>query len=178
MIADKGHTNWPLVVGGSIVALLLLVAVCLGALWVGARLGQTRDRALQVSCEANLRQLGLGQQMYCQDYGSRFAPAGHWCDAIYPYVLNANVYVCPGAPGRPCGYSLNSAVDRLDLAKVQTPAGLVAAFDGGGSWNSVGGVGQVDYRHLDGANVLFADSHVRALDPQAFGSIWKGGGGP
>ncbi len=83
---------------------------------------QAREKARQVSCLSNLRQLGLGFGQYVQDNDERlpgtaiYNPGrgcfkyGHWVPAgwirldpvwtvtegaIYPYVKNEGVYYCP-----------------------------------------------------------------------------------
>src|SRR5207302_8702194 len=77
---------------------------------------QARAKARQAACLSNMRQLGTGLTMYAQDYdetlplndyiGNGLAPligwrdprAGDsWCSGIYPYVKNAQIYVCPEA---------------------------------------------------------------------------------
>src|SRR5437773_5547224 len=77
---------------------------------------QARAKARQAACLSNMKQLGTGLMMYAQDYdetlplndyiGNGLAPlpcwldpsAGvSWCSGIYPYVSNAQVYVCPEA---------------------------------------------------------------------------------
>jgi prepilin-type N-terminal cleavage/methylation domain-containing protein/prepilin-type processing-associated H-X9-DG protein len=74
---------------------------------------QAREKARQASCISNLKQLTLGFMMYSQDYDEAFptwdwsvnynggtgTPNNNgtslWCNAIFPYVKNAQVYSCP-----------------------------------------------------------------------------------
>src|ERR1051326_8868417 len=76
---------------------------------------QARAKARQTSCLSNIKQLAMGFQMYVQDYDERFPQwkwdlnykdaggAGStpnnatslWWNAIYPYVKNTQIYVCP-----------------------------------------------------------------------------------
>src|SRR3981189_980323 len=76
---------------------------------------QARAKARQTSCLSNVKQLTLGMVMYCQDYDEQFPrykwdlnysgasganstpnnATSLWWNAIYPYVKNAQVYVCP-----------------------------------------------------------------------------------
>jgi len=78
---------------------------------------QAREKARQASCLSNIKQLTLGWIMYAQDYDEQFpqwnwgenykaswggsgskSPNNAttlWCNAIYPYVKNAQVYNCP-----------------------------------------------------------------------------------
>ena len=69
---------------------------------------QAREKARQTSCLSNLKQLGLGMNMYAQDYegalmqtswelGS-FKAKVHWSYLVQPYVKNERVFVCPSDP--------------------------------------------------------------------------------
>jgi prepilin-type N-terminal cleavage/methylation domain-containing protein/prepilin-type processing-associated H-X9-DG protein len=74
---------------------------------------QAREKARSATCLSNLKQLTLGWVMYAQDYDEQFpqwlwavnyvngtgTPKNNattlWCNAIFPYVKNAQVYSCP-----------------------------------------------------------------------------------
>jgi len=69
---------------------------------------QAREKARQTTCSSNLRQLGMGIQMYHQDYDEKYPywnwgaqdnANGHvsslWHVAIFPYIKNTGVYTCP-----------------------------------------------------------------------------------
>lgn len=70
---------------------------------------QAREKARQASCLSNIKQLTLGWVQYSQDYDESFPQwlwannysAGTnnattlWCNAIFPYVKNVQVYQCP-----------------------------------------------------------------------------------
>lgn len=72
-------------------------------------LGNAREKARQASCLSNLKQLALAMLMYVDDWGGNFPnmaiplPAGDppgndptWSvEAIFPYVGNDKVYICP-----------------------------------------------------------------------------------
>src|SRR5689334_23916214 len=61
---------------------------------------QAREKARQISCVSNMRQIGLGLRMYSQDYDEIFphlrlgpGDAGAtWRNAIYPYVKNVGIF--------------------------------------------------------------------------------------
>ncbi len=73
---------------------------------------QARAKARQITCTSNLRQIGLGLNLYIEDsdeampcsyYGSFSAPSDaaanyKWMDAIYPYVKSAQIFDCPDDP--------------------------------------------------------------------------------
>ncbi len=172
MTADKDHTNWPLVVGSTI-GLLLLVAVCVGALWLGMRMGRGREEARRQSCLGNLKSIAIRELMYAQDYGDRTVPADHWCDRSIDYITNTQILCCPSG-GAPCAYDLNRAMGDRRLGAVENPASVPFVFDGSRGWNGVGGETTVVYRHLDCACIGFADGHAAWLTPQeVVASSWS-----
>jgi prepilin-type N-terminal cleavage/methylation domain-containing protein len=74
---------------------------------------QAREKARQTMCVSNMKQIGLGVQMYAQDYDEKM-PYNYgylwdekgkqipgtllwWQDLVRPYVKNEQVYTCPSA---------------------------------------------------------------------------------
>jgi prepilin-type processing-associated H-X9-DG protein len=71
---------------------------------------QARERARQVACVSNMRQLSLAVSMYAQDYDDTLPPSTNyglpngvsekvWCSLIQPYVKNTGIFLCPSANG-------------------------------------------------------------------------------
>ena len=77
---------------------------------------QARERARQISCLSNLKQIGLGIKMYVQDYDEAYpsiikpefdggcAPRlgwfnanGGWATLVYPYTKNGDIFHCPSS---------------------------------------------------------------------------------
>jgi len=93
--------------GFTLIELLVVVAIIaiLSAILFPV-FAKAREKARQTSCLSNLKQLGLGLQMYVSDYESypmmsspsSFSPRQRWADYLYPYVKNPQVFLCPSAP--------------------------------------------------------------------------------
>lgn len=95
---NKGFTLIELLV---VIAIIAILAAILFPVFAKAR-----EKARQITCASNLKQLGLGYIQYYQDYDEQF-PVGQaggcpwpktgigWAGAIYPYVKSAGVYSCP-----------------------------------------------------------------------------------
>ena len=121
--------------------------------------------------------------------GEKHKPFG-WADAIFVYVPDATVYQCPSEEKTAVtkdptqsGYTdywYNTNLSKLKLEKLVSPTQTILSGDGNdGSENtdarySLNALPQAwrdtenspARRHLDTANYLFADSHVKSIKPQ------------
>jgi prepilin-type N-terminal cleavage/methylation domain-containing protein/prepilin-type processing-associated H-X9-DG protein len=111
--------------GFTLIELLVVIAILAAILFpVFAR---AREKARQTSCQSNLRQIGLGIQMYQNDYDGTVMPARYgampnmvcWTQIVYPYLNNDQIFICPSqsmpvatahSGGYPKGYGLNYEV--------------------------------------------------------------------
>lgn len=108
LLASRGNraSRYPYMGSGAgftLIELLVVIAIiAILAAILFPVFAQAREKARQVSCLSNCKQLGLGYMMYTQDYDETFAFAERWGGAgqgwggrIYPYVKNRAVYTCP-----------------------------------------------------------------------------------
>lgn len=66
---------------------------------------QAREKARQISCASNQRQLGTAILMYAQDYEERLPLAAYpvgvsfvtWHDLLDPYTRNRQIWLCPSS---------------------------------------------------------------------------------
>ncbi|MEO7719292.1 MAG: DUF1559 domain-containing protein [Capsulimonas sp.] len=115
----KGFTLIELLV---VIAIIAILAAILFPVFAKAR-----EKARQISCVSNEKQLGLGFMQYSQDNDEHYPVGfgnqrgGGWAGPIYPYVKSTGVYKCPDDPTTPdnsvtparvpvsYGYNLNIA---------------------------------------------------------------------
>ncbi len=114
-----------------VIAIIAILAAILFPVFAAAR-----EKARQIACLSNEKQIGLAFMQYDQDNDERF-PAGAnnvsggntwgigWAGEIYPYLKSTAVYTCPddgqtpvarNASGTdvPVSYALNMAITRTD----------------------------------------------------------------
>ena len=85
-----------------VVAIIAILAAILFPVF-----GRARENARRASCQSNMKQIGLGLQMYIQDYDGRVpicndnsTPTaddddGYWWVTLYKYTKNDQIFVCP-----------------------------------------------------------------------------------
>src|SRR5689334_18338275 len=70
-----------------VIAIIAILAAILLPVFASAR-----EMARRTVCMSNLRQIGLAEQMYKQDYGE-FSP--HLSDVEHAYVRDTRIFLCP-----------------------------------------------------------------------------------
>lgn len=166
---------------------------------------KAREKARTASCMSNLKQLGVAITMYVSDCDTvypkyeevdKWQPRGGWMLAIYSYVKNPQLYICP-SDDDPYTNGLSGAVvpqisymgSQYSIASYAEPPVpkcetdldpsselmLLGEANAGGSIrqgdiNGTGIVGSVNERvelnHNGGFNVLYVDGHVKWLSYQ------------
>ncbi|MFP3903341.1 MAG: DUF1559 domain-containing protein [Armatimonadota bacterium] len=105
-VSRRGFTLIELLV---VIAIIAILAAILFPVFARAR-----EKARQTSCLSNVKQIGLGWQMYIQDYDETVPPyyipnsergpelpdlgsstTLYWQDLIHPYIKNFQIWVCP-----------------------------------------------------------------------------------
>jgi prepilin-type N-terminal cleavage/methylation domain-containing protein/prepilin-type processing-associated H-X9-DG protein len=134
--------------GFTLIELLVVIAIiAILAAILFPVFAQAREAARKTQCLSNLKQMGLGIQMYAQDYdeqlpqGSRVIEgnAWRWLHQTYPYVKNAGIYKCPSNPlapwdpalyGNSGTYGYNAYfLNNESLASINKPTETLAVLD-------------------------------------------------
>ena len=136
------------------------------------------------SCRSNLKQIGLGFLMYAQDYNEKFpavAASGGWGNAVQPYIKTWYVFHCPSSQSKGAeqttDYFLNARLSGVKQTKIEALELSILIADGRGGQPLNYSLSQLPdawrkdekspaWRHLDMANYLFADGHVKPLKPK------------
>ena len=92
MKRSQGFTLIELLV---VIAIIAIIAAILFPVFAKAR-----DKARQIACVSNMKQLGLAIMQYTQDSDETLPPrtntdSGCWKNYIQPYIKSADAFICP-----------------------------------------------------------------------------------
>lgn len=155
---------------GIIVSGVFLLMVPVMAAMLLPALGAAKQRAMQISCMSNEKQLALGLILYSSDH-TNYPPAATWCEAIKSTVGSDRVFKCPSAdPSSRCDYAFNAKLDGLDASKINPQT--VVIFESDSGWDAHGGPELLASRHRAKSSVVaFADGHVELVTEGRFNSL-------
>jgi len=201
--------------GFTLIELLVVIAIiAILAAILFPVFARAREKARQTSCLSNMKQMGLAMLMYAQDYDETFTPMGTmprpttpvvpgdtvfnyhptynyfncWSNAIYPYISNVQVYLCPSttyncykvAYGLPA-YGANPAGGYVTMfanyvvgpaqGDIKRPAQILMVTEKGGGGGCQYLLSTQYYAcrrsHNDGGNIAFFDGHAKWLKFEA-----------
>jgi len=182
--------------GFTLIELLVVIAIiAILASILFPVFARARAKARQTSCQSNMRQIALSILMYAQDYDSTMvfysteSQSYYWFHAVYPYVQDWQIFVCPEETLLNIGYGISYphiawVGGGAALAGIQRPASVMLLTDTEGEdasrrqfqlniaycpicfpVGSIAGAPQngipVEGRHSEGVNVAFCDGHIK-----------------
>jgi prepilin-type processing-associated H-X9-DG protein len=163
-----------LALAGTILSGIFLFMIPIFAAMMLPALAAAKQKAQEINCVNNEKQLALAVRIYSGDNKDMFPPAATWCDAIKTYAGNGNerVFKCPAANSSSrCDYAFNARLGGLDENKINPQTVMIFESDGG--WNANGGselmIGKA--RHARMFVVAFADGSVRQLPQSQVGTL-------
>lgn len=130
--------------GFTLIELLVVIAIiAILAAILFPVFAKAREKARQISCLSNEKQIMLGLMQYTQDNDEQY-PKGKtgygvgWASLVYPYVKSTQVFKCPDDPtgtatglegfgetDYPISYALNPNIGNANLAALNAPASTV-----------------------------------------------------
>jgi len=154
---------------GLFVAVSMIVVLAAILFPVFAR---AREKAAQVSCLSNLKQVTLGCSMYAADWDGRLPSRQHWAESTYAYVLNRDLYRCPAEPKLGIGYEYAPYLSGSPWAQVRWPERTLLLWDAREDNLSMGRMVPA-FRHGRGINAAYADGHCRWLSRPEFEELLR-----
>jgi len=150
--------------GFTLIELLVVIAIiAILAAILFPVFAQAREKARQISCLSNLKQLGLADMQYVQDNDERFQSTDNWgqgwAEIMYPYVKSKAAYTCPDdshtalyawAPDKVSYVGNNQLFDSsntanpaigANIATMAAPSTTVLLYEGSDTWNGYQGPG-------------------------------------
>jgi hypothetical protein len=168
-------TGQGIALAGIIISALFLLMIPIGSAMFIPALAHARNRALEMRCMINTRQLGLATIMYAGTY-TNLPAASNWCDDLIKsgFVTSTNVFLCPASTNDSCGYAFNTNLSGMNPSKINPRTVLIFESDGG--WNASGGPELMlsEPRHEHMFEVVFVDGHAEAVTEARTNQLrWK-----
>jgi prepilin-type processing-associated H-X9-DG protein len=165
-----------LALAGTIVSGIFLLLIPVLAAMMLPALAAAHDKAREINCMNNEKQLAMAVIIYSNDHTNHFPPAATWCDAIKASAGSEQVFRCTAANStNRCDYAFNAKLDGFDESKINPQnAQTVMIFESDGGWNANGGpeLLPAKARHLRKFYVVaFVDGHVEAVNQSRLNTL-------
>jgi prepilin-type N-terminal cleavage/methylation domain-containing protein len=155
---NRNHKGFTLIELLVVIAIIAILAAILFPVFARAR-----EKARQMTCTSNQRQITASIMMYCQDYGETMPVSTTvWKDI----EVDPGVLICPTAgKTQNIGYGYNSYLSNGAIGDVVDPTKAVVTMDCSATAGSTGGAlvdfnTDVNARHSGGVVYSCIDGHV------------------
>jgi prepilin-type N-terminal cleavage/methylation domain-containing protein/prepilin-type processing-associated H-X9-DG protein len=161
---------------------------------------QAREKARAAACLSNMKQIGLAEMQYVQDYDETYSGAFkqvstsgstvrvHWPQLIQPYAKNYGIFTCPNLRGHMQNDDLGSAANRAvnpDIARGcpnQNPCGvdysyncIITANNGCNPCKGIGAPSANDAEGAPSAMVTSPADTILITEARNQDNLWDGG---
>jgi len=183
----RGRAGFTLIELLVVITIIAILAAILFPVFAKAR-----EKARQITCTSNMKQMGLAYFQYVSDYDQTYPPVPNWKSQLQPYIKTTKINVCPSRPDLPWyygqGYNIGCSapfvqglpmqseavivspsakimVVEWDRCNAGPPCGPTGLLSGGAT--SYWAVTRI---HNGGSNVLYCDGHTKWRKPDEYHS--------
>ena len=174
-----------------IAVILAIFATLAALLWPALKNfgGTPYPNKYRAQCASNLKRIGIAFAGYARDYDDKLPPlikvSSLENEPLFPYADSAEgVFQCPATNGNGAtstDYFVNARLAGADKTKIANPNAsidfVILGGDGADNQNAFSHLSQLPgawrkdasspaLRHLNGANYLFIDGHVKSFNPE------------
>jgi len=153
-----------LAIAGIVVSgIMLIMSLPIMAALLLPALAKAKNRAQNVNCANNARQVALAVRLYADENDGKCPPAINWCDAIVNNLPGPGTLRCPQRRGEQSGFAFNAKLAGKILSSI--PPDTVLIFESDAGWNATGGADAVVSLPPHGGRYVFgfADGSVRQV---------------